>query len=77
MRVAPPKTPQEIRDLMLSDVSLAEDRHLLAVLLGIGAAGRRRGRVRKSRSSLGLAVARPRTKSRRKVQYFEARWSLY
>ncbi len=57
MRVAPPKTPQEIRDLMLSDVSLAEDRHLLAVLLGIGTAGRRRGRVRKSRSSLGLAEA--------------------
>ncbi len=57
MKVAPPKTPQEVRDLMCSDISLAKDRHLLGVILALGAAGRRRGRPRKSRSSLELAEA--------------------
>ena len=55
MKVASPKTPQEIRDLMCSDVSLAKDQHLLAILLAKGSRGG--GRAKKNRSSIELAGA--------------------
>ncbi len=57
MKVAPPKTPQEVRDLMRLNVSLVKDQHLLAILLAKGSMGRSRGRTRKSRTSIELAEA--------------------
>ena len=45
MNVAPPTTPQEVRDLMRTDLSLATDAHLVAMILAKGCHVRRGARA--------------------------------
>ncbi len=55
MKMAPPKTPQEIRDLLRTDPSQITDQHLLALILARGSTRRRPGRPMKSWKTIALA----------------------
>ncbi len=55
MKMSPPKTPQEIRDLLRTDPSQITDQHLLALILARGSTRRRPGGPMKSWKSVALA----------------------
>ncbi len=55
MKISPPRTPQEIRDLLRTDAVAVTDQQLLALLLAKGSARRRPGQQKKSWTTVELA----------------------
>ena len=55
MKVSPPRTPQEIRDLLRTDAAVVTDQQLLALVLAKGSARGRPGKAKKSWTTVALA----------------------
>ncbi len=56
MKVSPPRTPQEIRDLLRTDAEAVTDQQLLALVLAKGSARGRPGKAKKSWTTVALAA---------------------